>query len=69
MAQDRPPTLPAWTVNHALLVAPAAVAVFNRFGIDTCCGGTQTLAEAARAVGVAPEVLAAALEPTLPAAT
>jgi iron-sulfur cluster repair protein YtfE (RIC family) len=68
MAQDRPLTLPDWTVNHALLVAPAAAAVFNRFGIDTCCGGTQTLAGTACSVGVAPEVLAAALEPTVTAA-
>jgi len=57
--------LPRWTVNETLLAAPAAAAILNHFGIDTCCGGTQTLAEAARSVGLAPDVLIATLEHTL----
>lgn len=57
-----------WTVNEVLVAAPQAVGVLNRFGIDTCCGGTLTLAEAARSVGLAPETLIAALEPALRAA-
>lgn len=57
-----------WTVNEVLVAAPQAVGVLNSFGIDTCCGGTRTLAEAARSVGLAPEILIAALEPALRAA-
>ena len=30
------PTLP---VNEGISQFPATVAVFNRFGIDACCGG------------------------------
>jgi regulator of cell morphogenesis and NO signaling len=57
-----------WTVNDALIAAPQAIGILNRLGIDTCCGGTQTLAQAARSVGLAPEALIAALKPTLKAA-
>ena len=57
------------TVNEALLAAPQVVAVLNRLGVDTCCGGTQTLAEAARSVGLTPEELRAALGPALGATT
>jgi|APDOM4702015023_1054809.scaffolds.fasta_scaffold08925_4 regulator of cell morphogenesis and NO signaling len=54
-----------WTVNEALLAAPQIVGTLNRLGVDTCCGGTQTLAEAAGSIGLAPEELLAALEPAL----
>ena len=57
-----------WTVNEALLAAPQIVGTLNRLGVDSCCGGTQTLAEAARSIGLAPEELLAALEPALKAA-
>jgi iron-sulfur cluster repair protein YtfE (RIC family) len=53
------------TVNEALIAAPQGVAILNRLGVDTCCGGTQTLAEAARSVGLTPEELSAALGPVL----
>jgi iron-sulfur cluster repair protein YtfE (RIC family) len=33
--------------------------------VDTCCGGTLTLAEAARAAGMAANELRAAVEPAL----
>jgi regulator of cell morphogenesis and NO signaling len=68
MPPTKPVDLPHWTVNETLLAAPAAAAILNRFGIDTCCGGTQTLAEAACSVGLAPDILVAALEHTLRAA-
>lgn len=54
-----------WTVNEALLAAPQIVGTLNRLGVDTCCGGTQTLAEAAGSIGLAPEELLAALGPAL----
>ena len=40
------------TVNQAIERFPLTVAVFNRFGIDACCGGARTLAEAAGRHGV-----------------
>ena len=58
-----------WTVNEALLAAPPIVAILNRLGVDTCCGGAQTLAEAARSVGLTPEELRATLEPAMKEAT
>ena len=54
-----------WTVNEALRAAPHLVEAFNRLGIDTCCGGTVTLREAADSVGLKPEKLRAVLEPVL----
>ena len=57
-----------WTVNEALLAEPRIVATLNRLGVDTCCGGAQTLAEAARSIGMAPEELVAALGSGLRAA-
>jgi iron-sulfur cluster repair protein YtfE (RIC family) len=56
-----------WTVNQALRAAPQSAGVFNRLGVDTCCGGTLTLADAARAAGLAPDDLRAALAPALEA--
>lgn len=38
---------PDWTVNDTLRIFPATVAVFNRFGIDACCGGASSIAAAA----------------------
>jgi hypothetical protein len=32
--------------------APDALAILRRFGIDTCCGGGLTLAQAAASAGV-----------------
>ena len=42
---------PDWTVNDTLRIFPATVAVFNEFGIDACCGGAATLADAAQRDG------------------
>jgi len=53
------------TVNEALFAAPETAEIFNRLGVDTCCGGTLTLTEAARAAGITPEALRAAVEPAL----
>ena len=50
------------TVNDVLRDTPAAAAVLNRMGIDTCCGGSLSLAEAAAAVGMPLSQLLAALQ-------
>ena len=49
------------TVNEFIARHPASVAVFNRLGIDTCCGGHMSLAEAAAQRGMAVESLLEAL--------
>jgi regulator of cell morphogenesis and NO signaling len=49
------------TVNEAIAANPAAVEVFARFGIDACCGGALTIAEAARRHGIDAGVLLDAL--------
>jgi regulator of cell morphogenesis and NO signaling len=36
------------TVNETIARWPATLAVFKRFGIDTCCGGAVSVEEAAR---------------------
>jgi len=48
------------TVNETIQRHPASVAVFNELGIDACCGGGATLAEAAAREGISlPELLKA----------
>ncbi len=49
------------TVNEILARYPATIAVFNRFGIDSCCGGGVPIADAARRDGVDFDALLAAL--------
>jgi iron-sulfur cluster repair protein YtfE (RIC family) len=49
------------TVNEAIRRFPATVAVFNDFGIDACCGGAASLAEAAARDGADPAALLAAV--------
>lgn len=69
MPHGSPTNLLQWTVDDALAAAPAAAVVLSRLGIDTCCGGCQTLAEAARSVGIAPEALVARFAAILDGAT
>ena len=49
------------TVNQVLRRAPATLAVFNEFGIDSCCGGELPLEVAAQRDGIELEVLLARL--------
>ncbi|MBW7932661.1 MAG: DUF542 domain-containing protein [Gemmatimonadaceae bacterium] len=35
---------PEMTLNEITLAVPAALEVFNRYGLDSCCGGAKTLA-------------------------
>ena len=56
------PSIPAaLTVNALPREMPAAAAVLNRLGIDTCCGGSLSLAEAAASAGLPLAQLLAAL--------
>jgi len=49
------------TVNELVMRYPATIAVFNRFGIDSCCGGGVPIADAARRDGADVDALLAAL--------
>ena len=50
------------TVNEAIRLHPGSVAVFNEFGVDACCGGAATIAEAAARDGAPLGELLRALE-------
>jgi regulator of cell morphogenesis and NO signaling len=50
------------TVKEIVAQYPETLAVFNRFGIDSCCGGGVPVADAARRDGADPDALLAALE-------
>jgi len=49
------------SVRDFVLAKPAAARVLESFGIDYCCGGSQTLAQACRAANRPPEEVSAAL--------
>ncbi len=55
-------------VNEAISRDPRSIAVFNRFGIDACCGGGASIADAAARDDADVAVLLAALNamPLLP---
>ena len=49
-------------VNEMVARHPETMPVFNRFGLDTCCGGGAPIAEAARRDDVELDDLVKALE-------
>lgn len=54
---------PASTLAEIILARPGSERVLDRFGLDYCCGGARSLAEAAAPLGVdADEVIRAVLE-------
>ena len=53
---------PSWTVNEIVAHHPATAAVFNRFGLDICCGGAVTPELAAVREGLDPRALREALQ-------
>jgi regulator of cell morphogenesis and NO signaling len=53
------------SVNAVLVEFPATLRVFNQFGVDTCCGSSLSVTQAARAAGVDAEALCAALHEAL----
>ena len=59
---DDPRIEVACSVNDVLLRHPETVAVFNAFGIDSCCRGDASLHEAAHDAGLLPETLLFALK-------
>ena len=48
-------------VNELVVQCPETLAVFNRFGIDSCCGGGVPIADAARRDGADANALLGAL--------
>jgi iron-sulfur cluster repair protein YtfE (RIC family) len=50
------------TVNEAIRAYPATIEVFNRFGIDACCGGACSIVEAAARDGADAVALMRALQ-------
>lgn len=50
------------TVGQIAAESPASVRVFEKYGIDYCCGGGRPLAEACREKGLAVETVLAELE-------
>ncbi|MEX0908508.1 MAG: DUF542 domain-containing protein [Gemmatimonadaceae bacterium] len=53
---------PAWTVHELVHFHPEVAAVLRSYGIDTCCGGSRTLTEAAKVAGLDVATLLRALE-------
>ena len=45
------------TINETIRERPATVAVFDRLGLDSCCGGALRIEEAAGRHGLALEVV------------
>ena len=52
----------ALSVNEVIARFPQTISVFNRFGIDSCCGGAAALDEAAHRDGADADALFMALE-------
>lgn len=50
------------TVNEIVARHPAALAVFNAWGIDTCCGGGKSVEEVVRRHALDGAALCRALE-------
>lgn len=40
------------SVNQVIKLYPQSIGVFNKFNIDSCCGGSETLEKAAKNAGV-----------------
>lgn len=56
---------PATPLNELVERGPHLLPVLHRFGLDTCCGGSLPLEEAARRHGFAVEELIGALDEAL----
>ncbi len=55
-------TVATQTVRDIALENPATIRVFEKFGIDYCCGGRKPLTEACEANSLAVDEVIAALE-------
>lgn len=58
---------PTLTINEIVALHPETIPVFNRFGMDTCCGGGVRVDEAAHRDGVEVDEVIAALNDVLTA--
>ncbi|MGX2038865.1 iron-sulfur cluster repair protein YtfE [Methylocaldum sp. MU1018] len=50
------------SLGHLARTIAGATQIFHEYGLDFCCGGKQSLREAARAKGLQPEIVARRLE-------
>ncbi len=55
-------TTAATTVREIALDQPASIRIFEKFGIDYCCGGRKPLAQACQERSLDPETILTALE-------
>lgn len=62
MTNPTTPDLRLRTVDDLMAQHPATMAVFNAFGVDSCCGAHRTVHEAAVADLVDEAALVSALE-------
>lgn len=53
---------PGLRINEVIRSHPETVAVFHELGLDACCGGDRTLAEASAAHGLSVDAVLEALE-------
>jgi iron-sulfur cluster repair protein YtfE (RIC family) len=60
---------PSDSVNDVLRRYPELIGVLNAHGVDTCCGGAQSLTEAASLAGLRLETLIAELTATIAQST
>ncbi|HET8654609.1 MAG TPA: DUF542 domain-containing protein [Longimicrobiaceae bacterium] len=65
MSDTEAASLERMSVNEVIRLHPQTVEVFNRFGIDACCGGAAAVPEAASRDGADPGALLAALAETI----
>ena len=56
------PIDPTWSINELLRRRPESVAILNAYGVDTCCGGASSIADAAREEGIDLQALLADIE-------
>ena len=56
---------PELTINEIVARFPETIPIFDRFGLDTCCGGNVRVKEAAQRDGIEAAEVLAALRPAL----
>jgi regulator of cell morphogenesis and NO signaling len=64
--QTKPPVDADATINEIMARYPDASSVLDRFGIDTCCGGSVSVSEAAGVRGLDLASLLQAIRCTVP---
>ena len=51
----------SWTINEVIARNPETISVFNSLGMDTCCGGHESIAAAANEAGLDADAIVSAL--------